>query len=416
MGDQLTEAFNRVSIVQLAAALGIELKEGAAQKNPFRNDKTAGSFSVQKKSFKDFANDEHRGGHIAFVKFARPSWSKKEGIDFIIKAAGLDPEKQPPSRVNAAKKLNRADLYRQAKAKREEIPELEIMAAKWSKPIRERWDQGIQTLKELAPDLAGSRGWIDDALYSLADAAKTSLPLLPWTDSEKGNRGWGWIVERPDPIPGSAGRALSLVPVGFHARYEVFQTLETGEKEKSRRWVYVPYQPGEGKAKTEFQKHLAAIRYKLPAYPFVLGDLNEPRLVVILEGQFDAVSFALAFGWLLDGFPPGVSVFGLRGVMSQTPFLAGYGAWLRACKPFVWVIGDNDKAGRSIDRANTAGDIMAEPSFLDRIRAQGCRVEACTVEYEGCKDFNDLWRMVPPSVDTMKKWAAHIGAPLEVEQ
>lgn len=413
MGNQLNEAFDRVSIVELAAALGIELQEGAGQKNPFRNDKSAGSFSVQKKAFKDFANDEHRGGHIAFVRFARPNWDKKEAIEFIIKTAGMEPEKQPSSRVNAAKKLKRADLYRQAKAKREELPGLDVTPAQWSKPIRERWERGKQPLLDLAPDLAGSRGWIDDALYSLADAGKTSLPLLPWTDRENGNRGWAWIVERPDPIPGSAGRALSLVPVGFHARYEVFQTLESGEKEKSKRWVYVPYQPGEGKIKTEFQKHLAAIRYKLPAYPFVLGDLKEPRLVVILEGQFDAASFALAFGWLQNGFPRGVAVFGLRGVMSQAPFLAGYGAWLRACKPFVWVVGDNDKAGRTLDHANAAGDILAEPSFLDRIRAQGCPVHACTVDYDGCKDFNDLWRIVPPSVDTMKKWAAHIGAPLE---
>jgi len=410
MGDQLKTAFDRLSIVELAAAVGIELREGAGQKSPFREDHSAGSFSVQRNAFKDFANDEHRGGHIAFVKLARPNWSKKEAIEFIIKTAGMEPEKQAPSRVNAVKKLKRAELYRQAKAKREELPELATLPASWSKPVRECWQEGIDPLNHAAPDLAFSRGWEPSALHALAKADKTSMPLLPWARNANGNRGWAWIVERPDPVPGTAGRKLSLVPVGFHARYSFFDA----DKVESRRWVYVPYEPGEGKAKTDFQKHLATMCCKLPAYPFVLGDLKEPRLVVILEGQFDAVSFALAFGWLENGFPPGVAVFGLRGVQSQAAFLAGYGAWLRTCKPFVWILGDNDKAGRALDRADTTGSILAEPSFLDRIRAQGCPVYACTVDYEGCKDFNDLWRVAPPSVDTMQKWAAHIGAPLEV--
>ena len=122
-----------------------------------------------------------------------------------------------------------------------------------------------------------------------------------------------------------------------------------------------------------------------------------------------------AFQWLEKGLPPGVAVFGLRGVQSQAPFLAGYGAWLRTSKPFVWVIGDNDEAGRALDHVDTSGNILAEPSFLERIRAMGCPVHACTVNYEGCKDFNDLWRDAPPSVDTMQRWAAHIGAPLEVD-
>lgn len=407
MGDQLNTAFESLSIVELAAALGIELREGAGQKSPFREDHSAGSFSVQRSAFKDFANDEHRGGHIAFVKIARPGWSKKEAIDFIIKTAGMEPEKQNPSRVSAAKKLKRAELYRQAGAKLHELPEINPLPAPWSKSVRECFEEGIEPLQAVAPELAFSRGWEPSALCALALAGKTSLPLLPWAANAKGNRGWAWIVERPDPVPGSAGRALSLVPVGFHSRYAVYDA----EKKESRRWVYVPYLPGEGKAKTDFQKHLAAMRCKLPAYPFVLGDLSAPRLVVILEGQFDAVSFALAFGWLEKGFPSGVAVFGLRGAQSQAPFLAGYGAWLRASKPFVWVVGDNDEAGRALDRADTSGNILAEPSFLDRIRALGCPVHGCTVDLDGCKDFNDVWREAPPSVDTMQKWANHIGAP-----
>ncbi len=156
------------------------------------------------------------------------------------------------------------------------------------------------------------------------------------------------------------------------------------------------------------------MKTKLPAYPFVLGNLDSPRLVVVLEGQFDAVSFALAFEWLEKGFPPGVAVFGLRGVQSQSVFLAAYGAWLRKNQPLIWICGDGDSAGRLLDKRDASNSINVEPTFLDRLRAQGCPVRAELINHRGCKDMNDVWKACAPDLETMKQWAARVGVPQKV--
>jgi hypothetical protein len=415
--NQLQLAFESISICRLAHELCIDIREGAGQKNPFREDRKAGSFSVQKAYFKDHAHDEHSGGHIKFVELARPDWSKKECIEFVIRAAGMEPEKQSAGRVKAVVQAKRHKLYEAQRQKALELPSLNMSApGPWSAPVRERWEDGHEPLQKVVDKLAASRGWDECVLKQLAAMGKTALPLLPWSDAASNKRGWGWIVEKPLINPRSAARSMELVPVGYHSRYKVYPKDAAPEK----RWVFCPYTPeatkpdGSPKHLSEFQQHLLAMKTKLPAYPFVLGDLNSPRLVVILEGQFDAVSFALAFGWIQNGFPPGVAVFGLRGVQSQTALLSAYGMWLRKNKPFVWIIGDNDDAGRLLDKRDASNSIAVEPSFLDRLRAQSCTVRAELIGHPGCKDFNDVWKACAPDLETMKQWAARVGAPMEV--
>jgi len=385
----------------LAHELGlVDVREGAGQKSPFRDDKKAGSFSVQKSYFKDHAHDEHAGGHLKFVELARPGFSPKERVEFVIRAAGMEPEKMSTGRMKAVAKEKRSALHRRQADKVVEIPKLGMeepgpMAAR----VRDRWNDGQAALADYMAKLAESRGWDERVMRALVGMNKTACPTLPWSDK---HRGWAWMVEKPVFSGGKAG----LVPVGFHARYKIFKKGEPVQK----RWVYCPYIPE--KATSAFQKHLQSLKVKLPAYPFVMGKIDSPRLVVILEGQFDAVSFALAFGWLKDGIPPGIVVFGLRGVSSPNVFLAAYGAWVRRHKPFIWIIGDNDEAGKGIDKHKPAdlNKIVKEPSFIDRLRAQGCTVHAELVNHPGCKDFNDVWQAAPPSIETMNKWADHVGA------
>ena len=67
-----------------------------------------------------------------------------------------------------------------------------------------------------------------------------------------------------------------------------------------------------------------------------MGDLDAPELLVILEGEWDAVSFFAACGWFHDAaFPGGVAVFGMRGSGSVGKFLAAYGSWLKINRPAV---------------------------------------------------------------------------------
>jgi len=406
--NQLRIAFDRLSIFQLATALGIDIRNGAGQKNPFRKDRNAGSFSVQRSFFKDHADDSYKGGHIKFVSFARPGWTKKECIDFIIRESGQEPEQQSAGRVHAEKKEKRKKLYEATRKAAAEVPSLDIQEPPiWSDPVRDRWLGGLQPLLNISEKLARSRGWESRILHTLAALKKTSLPLLPWSDSAANRRGWGWAVERPV----FKGSGVELVPVGFHARYKIYPRNAPVEK----RWVYCPYIPSTTKSFSEFQQHLLKKPIKLPAYPFVLGNLSAPRLVVILEGQFDAVSFAAALQWL-EAFPPGVSVFGLRGVQSQKALLSVYGTWLKRWRPFVWIIGDNDVAGRKIDNYKPDNKILSQPTFVDHLLAYGCTVHAELINHPGCKDFNDVWRVAPPSIDIMKKWLKYVGVPTEVFQ
>lgn len=402
--NQLSIAFDRVSLVQLAHALGlVDVREGAAQKSPFREDRKAGSFSVQKAYFKDHAHDEHKGGHIAFVQLARPGWSKKECIEFIIREAGMEPEKQTAGAVKKVMRAKKQDMYRAAENKTAEIPKLNVpepMAM--SGEVRARWNDGQAAIIDSMAKLAESRGWDEAVMRKLIGLNKTSAPLLPWAD-EGERRMWAFMVEKPV----FDGARAKLIPVGYHGRYKHHDKPNPPE----RRWVYVPYVPT--KAGSDFQQYLVRMNTKLPAYPFVLGDLVNPRLVVILEGQFDAVSFALAFGWLESGLPAGVVVMGLRGVSSPLVMLSAYGGWLRRHNPAIWLIGDNDEAGRKLVKRKDPERIGGEPSFLDRLRAQGCRVLARYYDVEGCKDFNDIWKAHRPGVEQMRAMAAEAGC-LEV--
>jgi len=413
MSDQLTISFETVAICQLAEGLGLSLREGAGQKSPFRKDRHAGSFSVHRSFFKDHALTEHSGGHIKFVQLTKPNWTKKQCIDFIIRTAGMDPEKQSAGYVKTITLQKRSELYSKQLCKTTEIPSLTIREpSPWSIQVRDRWADGKIPLLKVADKLASSRGWDADVIRKLAEFGKTSLPLLPWATQQDNKRGWGWLVEKPIMDQTTANRPMELVPVGYHTRYKVYPKNAAPEK----RWVYTPYVPTTTDPQTakprrlsEFQKHLVAHRTRIPAYPFVIGNLDTPKLIVILEGQFDAVSFAVALQWLNQEIPKGITVFGLRGVSSPNVFMAAYGSWLRIHKPFVWLIGDNDNAGKSLVRRKNTERIISDPSFIDRIRAQGCRTKAQFIEIDGCNDFNDIWAKHKPSIEEMHKLASKAG-------
>ncbi len=118
-----------------------------------------------------------------------------------------------------------------------------------------------------------------------------------------------------------------LIPVGYHGRYKVFRQ----DAVAGRRWCYTPSTC----PKSEFQRQLAASPVQLPTYPFILGDIGSPpHLAIIAEGQFDAVSIALAFGWLSRGLPPGVVILGLRGVQFAGPAAGGLRRMVPPPPPF----------------------------------------------------------------------------------
>lgn len=412
--DQLQEAFRRVSIVQLLHQFGYaDAREGKGLKSLFRDDRKAGSVEIKHNRYRDYACDEHNFGHLELIMHVQHC-TKGKAIEILFEAAGLERERQKPGTVKRVMAEKRTRLFQAARENAAKIdplgmPEPPPMDA----PIRARWNDGQVAIAAKLKELADSRAWPELALRWLVGQNKTSFPLLPWVDAGE-NRGWAFLVEKP--IFDQRGRA-ALVPVGYHQRYMVYnKDPESGEKVAKKKWQYIPCVPSDkgadGKPRnlSAFQKMLLGAKIKLPAYPFVLGSLEAPRLVIITEGQFDAVSIALAFGWLESALPPGVVLLALRGVSSPSVLLATYGNWLKRHAPFVWYIGDNDAAGKTVAaQKGNINAIASEPSFIDRLRAIGCTVYPETITHPGCKDFNDVLRAAQPSTATMRKWAIHVG-------
>lgn len=82
-----------------------------------------------------------------------------------------------------------------------------------------------------------------------------------------------------------------LVDCGYHQRFVTIRKADDGTVLRGKHWVFVPYVPEAGKVRSEFQRSLLAGGRSVAPLPFVIGDLDNPRLVVIFEGQWDALSF-----------------------------------------------------------------------------------------------------------------------------
>ena len=399
----LAKAMERVTLLQVSAALGLPLR-GGLQSSPFRGD-SHDSFSVfaDNKRFKDHGREGVEGGAWRFVELARPEWSKREIARFLIALAGLDPDADAARARAGYKRLlgeRRRAMYRdrqRALVETRNYPPL----PPWPDFVRDRYDEGRGWLagsEERVAILAGSRGWAVDVVEALVNEGKVSMPALPWSDV---HRGVAFAVEAPHPVAGVGARALSLVPVGYHQRYI---------RDDRKNWTFVPY-VGNGEGRTDFQRALGAAGRRVYPLPFVLGEVARPRLVVITEGQWDCITFFAACGWFNDAaFPGGVAAFGMRGTQSVDVFLAVYGPWLKANSPSVLLIPDNDAAGRRWAEPEREPMKLPNPSFVDRLRAWGAgRVVVAYPPAEAGKDFNDWFRVQRPDPDFMLRWLSNLG-------
>lgn len=408
MSDSIwADVKSRITLIEVAQRLGFKLRKGL-QSSPFRDDKKE-SFSVFRGKdghlvFKDHADDACKGGLWQFVQLARPGWSKKEIARWLFDASGVDPTPTEFSKSRSAEKRRKArdqafmeariDLHKVA-----DIPRPEP----WTEKVAARWKDGSGWLEKNAQRIAEGRGWDESVVLELSGMDLISGPQLPWArESSKGAKaGIAFKVECPRGVSGRAG-SLELFPVGYHQR---FVTFHSGVRSKS--WCFVPYVPDNEKITypTGFQQFLMAHNRSIPPLPFVLGSLDSPRLVVILEGQWDAITFFHACGWLSDSFCAPVAVFGLRGVNGIEAFLSFYADWLRRIKPQVWLLGDNDRAGRQWAERQDAEKIREKPSFIHRLSALGCeRVVYRVIDKKYGKDFNDFYKSASPSSDFMQRW------------
>lgn len=400
-----TEVSARLGLIEAAQKLGHTIKLGL-QPSPFRQDKKQ-SFSVFRSkdgtlAFKDHADDAVKGGLFQFVKLST-GWENKAVAKWLFEQSGVDSKPTEFSKQKAAE-MRRAVRTAAYEAHANDLRKVPVVARPepWSALVADRWESGSVWIEKNADRIAESRGWPASVVHELAALGLMSGPALPWKD-EHG------VAFRVD-LPVKAGKTgqLELQPVGYHQR---FITFHNGERAKS--WTFVPYVPASrgGLAKmTEFQTRLINEGRTIPPLPFVLGSLDCPKLVVILEGQWDAITFFHACGWFSDTVNPSAAVFGLRGVNGIDPFLAFYADWLRVVNPVVWLIGDNDKAGRKWAERQDENKIHSKPSFIDRLQALGAsRVVYRVVNEQYGKDFNDFFKVAAPDADFMARWMQKLG-------
>ena len=426
-------------------------------KSPFREDGRKGSFSICHggKGYKDFGGDGASGGIWKFAKMCWPGLQPREVATLLIELSGITPTPRgtaprndasapaagaapiDPALSAAAKALARRDKARAAEeavyANREKLlaPRMEAKPVpSWPDFVRERYEAGESRLRSataVMSKLAKDRGWDPVWVCELVNMGLIAYPLERWHDlgGPREVHQLAFRVEVPEiktkGVPGTAesSAVATLRTVGYHQRY--FMLGKPGE-EPTKGWLYVPSVPKNG-AKSTFEKLLLAhgaergvtpqnLSGLIPPMPFVMGDVGAAKLIVILEGQWDAITFFGACGYFEDATPPvGVAVFGIRGAQGVDVFLAYWQWWLRHNRPAVWVIADNDKAGREWlnPKAKKAGE-EPPPSFAARLGYLGCKYVKQSLMNDPAfgKDFNDYYRIAKPTPVKMRAWMARV--------
>jgi len=240
------------------------------------------------------------------------------------------------------------------------------------------WFEGLDHASAhpgLIAQLAHWRGWPETWVQYLVDCASLSTPLY------HGRRTTAFLVSAPT----SVGGRLALRDLGFHAR------LKPRDGERAS-WRFVPNEKEHGQ--------------RTPAFPFIIGGgwFDTARLLIVAGGQWDALTFAFAAGWLGEGcrWPDGACVIGLRGDASSTAFLDAYRPfWPREAGCLL--LPDGDASG---SRWHEGADC-----FADRL-ANICRKVAVVRCAQG-KDFNDAYRSGNITAEQIAELLASHGMALE---
>lgn len=441
----------------------------ARVRSPLRPDRKP-SFSVfsQCRAFDDKSREGVKGGVWEFIRFARPELDEAGIARLLVERAGLHwpdrtlylpeqrraplpndgaqkpadgasepaqsdvpPAPAPPPTPDAAAqarllKEERLASARRAReqAEREERRRREVRGGPgvpagpprpWPQFVAERWAEGAapEILDRYLPKLAAKRGWpvewgeMIGALGVIGFPVETRYDVL----GAAAKRFVAFRVEVPSMRrPGEA----VLGPVGYHQKFFNVTTMESG-------WKFVPSMPRKRREWWSHFEEACAAEHEarglepeaamVPPLPFVVGQVVRPRLLVILEGQWDALTMYGALGNLdPDGglALPDVAVMGVRGAKGTAVLLAHWGAWLRAVRPVVWLLPDADEAAklwvppaRALERRPGVAYFSEQLSW-----AGAARVVATPLRPTAGvgKDFNDYYRAARPQPQAMWQW------------
>lgn len=320
---------------------------------PHREDKTA-SFSVYQSEraewrCNDFTDGVGARGLVGFTML--PGMDAKQAARWLMESGGA-----------AASQRQRHSFVPRPIAKK--LPREPEKLRPMPVEAMSKWSEGVAYLQgnpEHVETLAAFRGWPIEFAQHLVESGALSMPLY------HGQRTLAFVVEVPE-IHRNAndghGR-FQMRTVGFHCR------LEPRADETKAGWRFVPNEKEHGQ--------------RTPALPYILGgsQFDAARLLVIAEGQWDALTFAFAAGWRGNcrAWPEGVCVIGIRGASGINTFLQYYGKF--------WPSNVNCLLFPDMDGAGSKW-FEAADSFADRL-AKLCR-KVAVVRCGEHKDFNDLYR------------------------
>lgn len=434
--------------------------------SPFREDGNKGSFSIchDGRGYKDFGGAGIKGGAWKFHEQCWPALEKQERakrlIDLAVRHGYIvaTPERLPaaaaagaavagseaapgvdPVIAKAAVAIAKRDRLREMEERAWEESERGLRAPPPKKIeacpefVRAHFAEGVAHMREeprRGRELAKDRGWPEAWAHELVRLELVSYAWERW--ARPGERWAGrqkaFVVQVPRADPAGGVR---LEMVGYHQRF--YQPAGQGRPE-NKGWLYVPSIPRNG-ARSQLEEQLEEYGRELglewdqrkappplvPPLPFVMGDLHAPRLVVLLEGQWDAITFYGACGWFLDDdrFDPlpeqGVLLFGIRGAQGLEAFFSYWGPYLERWKPRAWAIADNDAAGGSWRDAPAAlPGMLRPPGLADKLVAAGCRAPLISWLKRNParprdKDLNDFYKAAKPTPDQMRKWMRTVG-------
>ena len=325
MISPLAQAKARLPITEAWRLLNLPGKPQVGKNHsPFRKDSNP-SFSIYAEGmrWKDFGTGES-GSVVDFVAKAQ-GIATKEACQVVIRLAGTEPTHS----VSTVPPMVRP-------------PDPE--PAPWSS-VEETWEEGVAWLAESMETkerMARWRGWPVNWIEALVEAGSLGCPIY------KGERLTGFLVLRP------AGD--EAVKVGYHVRLKP-------KADGKRTWRFEPQ--------------------GIKAYPFWFGSLRSPRLVII-EGQWDAITLAGSAGWLdrHEAWPEDVAVIGLRGANGQKPFMDAIADTIKETRPEVLVIRDGDEAGEKW-----------RTEFAPQLKAVAGSVRLFRME--GAKDLNEAYKTKP---------------------
>jgi DNA primase len=249
----------------------------------------------------------------------------------------------------------------------------------WEGPVRKPQSLPQETAVELAPMNDRLKKVWDEGLIFLRESSSEQERIAEW-------RGW-----RASTVEKMVMLGVMGMPIYRGHRREAFSVLVPGGAVGGGQ----PFQAGFHVHTKELKGRFRFEPAGIGAWPFVIGEVESCSVLVILEGQWDAISF---YDALTDGkeFPARVAVAGIRGASSWRKLLT----WDWGQKVQVFLFADGDVAGQEW----LADDSLAAAL---RLRCRAVHPFIWSADDDGVKDFNDFHKA---RAATSEEWHAMLRA------